>query len=44
MKEFLQFYSMDYSNSVFSSESNKREEVTRSSLASEINIPNADKE
>ena len=38
VKEFFQFYNMDYSNCVFASEANCREEVKREILALKLGI------
>lgn len=38
IKEFFQFYNMDYSNCVFASEANCREEVKREALALKLGI------
>lgn len=42
IKEFLQFYGMDYSNSVFSSEGNIREEVKRDKINGVLQIKELD--
>jgi hypothetical protein len=38
IKEFFQFYNMDYTNCVFASEANMREEVKREALALKLGI------
>ena len=38
VKEFFQFYNMDYSNCVFASEANCRDEVKREALALKLGI------
>jgi hypothetical protein len=38
IKEFFQFYNMDYTNCVFASEANMREEVRRETLALRLGI------
>lgn len=45
MKEFFQFYQMDYSHSVFSSEANVREEINKEDLHEKTNLKiNEDKD
>jgi hypothetical protein len=41
IKEFFQFYNMDYTNCVFASEANMREEVKREALALKLGIGQA---
>ena len=45
VKEFFQFYNMDYTNCVFASEANVRDEVKREVLALKLGIdkPNPEK-
>jgi hypothetical protein len=38
IKEFFQFYNMDYTNCVFASEANMRDEVKREVLALKLGI------
>jgi hypothetical protein len=42
IKEFFQFYNMDYSNCVFASEANMRDEVKRETLALKLGIDHPD--
>jgi predicted adenine nucleotide alpha hydrolase (AANH) superfamily ATPase len=44
IKEFFQFYNMDYANCVFASEANVREEVKREVLALKLGIDKPDPE
>lgn len=44
IKEFFQFYNMDYTNCVFASEANMRDEVKREVLALKLGIDKADPE
>lgn len=44
IKEFLQFYKMEYSMSVFSSEASFREEVKRDKLAEKLNLKKPEQE
>ena len=38
IKELLQFYKMDYSLSIFSSEANIREDISKENLLDKINL------
>ena len=42
IKEFFQFYNMDYTNCVFASEGNMRDEVKRETLALKLGIDRPD--
>ena len=44
IKEFFQFYNMDYTNCVYASESNMRDEVKREALALKLGIDKPDPE
>ena len=44
IKEFFQFYNMDYTNCVFASEGNMRDEVKRETLALKLGIDRPDPE
>ena len=44
IKEYFQFYNMDYANCVFASEANVRDEVKREVLALKLGIDKPDPE
>ena len=44
VKEFFQFYNMDYTNCVFASEANVRDELKREVLALKLGIDKPDPE
>ena len=44
IKEYFQFYNMDYTNCVFASEANMRDEVKREALALKLGIDKPDPE
>ena len=44
IKEYFQFYNMDYTNCVFASEANMRDEVKRETLALKLGIDRPDPE